>query len=338
MGLMEKVDIKMLAILFLLAALLVVIFQDSVTEKLSPRTSADEGTVRPWETSNKPIEEAAVITGRGAAADSGFVNPYAGRNSTCPPPQKLINDECCADANGNGACDRYEQFCGDGVCSADENECTCAQDCGACESKAPTGLCQQFSCQNDQCVEQRDPICCGDLICSAQESCSGCFVDCCSLNPARASLATYPKWAEGMDTVLGDTSNSINVITAADILTHIALKGLDAGEGKLASEVDLRRRDTIVIGNPCTNPALVPLLADRIYAKQGNCQVFAPGEAILKIVPTSNQFVALVVAGFAPRDAQRAARVLLNYSNYNLDGREFSVGGTHPQPTATKVR
>lgn len=333
MGLREKLDMKTIIIIFLLLVIGVIaiqsMFGDSITELISSDKNDAGADNAPWKPSAKPVED---IT------ESNFVNPYAGQDSTCVSPQRLIDDECCNDVNANGLCDSLEQFCGNGICSAGENECTCASDCGTCEIKTPTGLCRQNTCQDNQCVENKDPICCGDLICSAQESCSGCFVDCCTLNPARANLGSFPNWAINMDTILGDNSNSINVITAADILTTIALKDLAAGEGKLASEVDLRTSDTIVVGNPCNNPALLPLLADRIYAKQGNCQIFAPGEAIIKIVPTSNEHVALVVAGFSPTDAQRAGRVLKNYSNYDLNGQEFIVGGTHPIPTATKVK
>lgn len=335
MGLKEKLDLKTIIIIFLLFVIggiaIQSFFGDSIFDMISSRGGKGGTDDAPWTPLAKPVEYSA---NQGA----NFVNPYAGLESTCTFPQKLINDECCNDVNQNGACDKYEQFCGDGVCIGGENECTCASDCGVCESKASSGLCRQYTCQNNQCVENKDPICCGDLICSAQESCSGCFVDCCTLNPTRLNLGFFPQWAKDMDTVLGDNANSINVITAADILTTVALNDISVGKGKLASEVDLRTNDYIVVGNPCDNPALVPLLADRIYAKQGNCQVFTPGEAIIKIVPTSHDHVALVVAGFSPMDAQRAGRVLKNFSNYDLSGIEFSVGGTHPEPTVTKVR
>lgn len=318
MGLKEKLDLKTIVIIFLLLVIgsiaIQTFFGDSILEMIRPDSGEGEADDAPWTPSAKPIE----VTNQ----RSNFVNPYGDQESTCILPQKLINDECCNDVNQNGACDKYEQFC----------------NAAACASKAPSGLCRQYTCQDNQCVEIKDPICCGDLICSGQESCGGCFGDCCTLNPSRLNLALFPEWARDMDTVLGDNASSINVITAADILTTLALNDISVGEGKLASEVDLRTDDYIVVGNPCDNPALVPLLADRIYAKQGNCQVFAPGEAVIKIVATSNDHVALVVAGFSPTDVQRAGRVLKNFSNYDLNGQEFTVGGTHPEPTVTKIR
>ena len=68
-------------------------------------------------------------------------------------------------------------YCGDGVCNANENKCSCQSDCGTCfETKG----CSQYSCDaNNQCVAGTPfSNCCGNGKCEAKENSNTCSQDC----------------------------------------------------------------------------------------------------------------------------------------------------------------
>lgn len=69
--------------------------------------------------------------------------------------------------------------CGDGTCSSDENECTCAKDCGECGGGTASLACATYACDSsDACVKTSTPNCCGNLVCEPKESPFNCEVDC----------------------------------------------------------------------------------------------------------------------------------------------------------------
>jgi len=268
-------------------------------------------------------------------------------NKTCQLPLVKINGECCLDENNNTACDKYEITCGNGKCDAGENKCTCPKDCGQCETQ-PAGACQQFTCQNDSCVVQQSPNCCGDGTCLATESCSSCFQDCCVLSPGKDTLTSFETMAQKWDIVVGDEAPPKDVVISTDIETAMQRylikklqKNLTVGTGVLASEAMpfFKIKDHIVLGNPCDNALARELMLKEIIANYNpanetnmSCQIFRPGESMIKFVPTSASTSALYIGGYSWRETEAAAQMLIqqadsNNTRYNLNGREFRIQG-----------
>jgi hypothetical protein len=268
-------------------------------------------------------------------------------NASCKLPLVQLGVECCLDENNNTQCDKYEKACGNNVCDAGENECTCPLDCGQCETKQ-AGSCQQFTCRNDLCVVEQAPFCCGDGTCLATESCSSCFQDCCILNPAKDDLLDFEAMAKSWDIVVGDDAPPKDVAISADILTAMQRylvkrlqQNVSVGKGILASEATpyLKMKDHIVLGNPCQNSLAQEVMRREIVANYDpanesnqSCQIFLPGESMIKLVPTSDSAVSLYVGGYSWRETEAAAQILIqqaesNNTRHNLNGREFRILG-----------
>ncbi len=264
--------------------------------------------------------------------------PTPVREIKCTPPTVLIESECCIDDNNNTQCDKYEELCGDGICGDNETMCGCPDDCGECETQTAP-VCQMHTCNNDECVLEDEPICCGDGICGQSETCTTCFQDCCDLKENKATLSEYPKDFQLWDIVIGNDAPQQDVIIGGEIMTHIAGESFKAGNGKLASEINLKDDDFFVLGNPCDNDAAYELWKKEILANNHSCQIFKTGEALLKFFATSNNNVALYIGGYNSYDTYRAANVLINYEDFNgsLDGKEFKVTGTKSNPKITKI-
>lgn len=65
-----------------------------------------------------------------------------GSGPVCNPPYIVKGFECCLDRNDNNICDEDEQqfpACGDGECQANEDCFSCPQDCGECETSEYCG-------------------------------------------------------------------------------------------------------------------------------------------------------------------------------------------------------
>ncbi len=168
------------------------------------------------------------------------------------------------------------------------------------------------------------------------------------------------KW----DVVVGDNAPPKDVAISTDILTAMQRylikrmqKNVTVGKGILASEALplLQVKDYIVMGNPCDNSAAQELLKKDIVANYNtkyntnannddnatddttdgtsqSCQIFQPGESMLRLVPTSERTVSLYIGGYSWRETEAAAQILIqqaesNNTRYNLDGREFRVLG-----------
>ena len=257
--------------------------------------------------------------------------PGQEQEEPCLLPRVILEGECCLDENNNKLCDKAEvtASCGDGVCSIGENSCTCQQDCGACEAQR-AGVCEYNVCENNQCVPKKEASCCGDGVCNTvNEACGTCYQDCCSAtqvsSPEKMNLANYPNIAVGLSTVVGDKAPPEDVVVAGDILTHIASEDKAVGKGMLASEVNLVTRDYIVIGNPCHNEAAYDLFRKEIKLNNNNCQIFGPGEGLVKLIPTSPTTVAIYVGGYTPLDTKIAAQQLTDYRKYDPEGIEVKV-------------
>lgn len=258
-------------------------------------------------------------------------NTLQGSTQNCLNPKVIIGSECCLDENKNNICDKVEaeSSCGDGICSPNENSCTCTSDCGTCETE-DAGVCQHKVCENYFCVIKTEAQCCGDNVCdSVTESCGTCFQDCCTIakvsSEKKRDLENYPAIGVGLSTVVGDKAPPQDVVIAGDILTHIASEDKSVGKGKLASEITLTARDYIVVGNPCDNKAAYALFKKEIKANNQNCQIFQPGEALVKIFPTSTSTIAIYVGGYTPLETELAAKQLIKYKKYEPEGSEVRI-------------
>lgn len=249
---------------------------------------------------------------------------------SCKLPQTIINNECCLDVDTTGICDKYElqASCGDATCSPNENECSCPADCGSCVAK-DVGVCKTGVCENNICVSKLNPQCCGDTLCKDGETCGTCFQDCCSMtsfaNQEKLNLVNFPSIAKGLSIVVGDKAPPEDVVIAEDILTHIASDTKSVGKGMLASEIKLGARDYIIVGNPCDNPVAAELFKIDIFLNNGNaqaCQIFKPGQGIIKLFMTSEKNIALYIGGYSPTETKRAAQRLLDYKKNPLVGIE----------------
>jgi hypothetical protein len=269
---------------------------------------------------NKEISNDKVITKKDKTTST-----MSASSLSCTPPQVSIGGKCCVDADKNNACDEQVvvagEFCGNGICSDTENECSCPTDCGLCSGKQADS-CYAFACKLGQCVQELQLPCCGDALCNTGETCNSCSQDCCTA-PTQ-DLADYPYLVEGFPTVVGDKSQVQNVIIAADILTAMAMENLKVGKGLLSSEVALNQ-NMIVVGNPCENPMAKKLFTKEIVQNAGDCQVFSPGESIVKVIPTSDSTFALYVGGYSPVETDKAAQELINYKDTGLIGSSIQV-------------
>jgi sialate O-acetylesterase len=96
------------------------------------------------------------------------------------------DDEDCL---GDPAC----PFCGDSICDAGENQCSCEADCGAppaSETSCSDGIDEdcdgEVDCGDSDCAS--DPACqstCGNDICDPGEDCSSCPGDCDSVSKGK---------------------------------------------------------------------------------------------------------------------------------------------------------
>jgi len=103
-----------------------------------------------------------------------------------------------------------------------------------------------------------------------------------------------------------------------------AITRIDVGTAKLASEIsDIKAVNAIVVGGPCANAAAAELMGNPKNCAEG----FEEGKAVIKLYETGGN-VAILVAGYSAMDTRRASRVLANYEDYKLSGKEVVVSGT----------
>ncbi len=243
----------------------------------------------------------------------------------CAEPFVLLGERCCLDENNDKECDKFEgelESCGDSVCSSEEDKCTCPSDCGTCGGETDATY---FACENNVCVEKKKQEYCGNGVCENGETCNSCFQDCCSMINIGIDLSDYPEITNGMKSVVGNKAPSRDVQNLDIIVRALNSEDIFLSENKLSSEVaDIRTANYLVIGNPCDNPLAAELMKKEVIENEG-CDVFAAGEAIIKLYATSSNTVALLVAGRTPIDTKRAAEVLADYSSYHLSGTEVKV-------------
>jgi hypothetical protein len=91
-----------------------------------------------------------------------------------------------------------------------------------------------------------------------------------------------------------------------------------------------------VIGSPCDNPVAAELLAAEIR-KKGNCNIFEPGTAWIKIFQTSEDHIALYIGGGAAADTKKAAKVVETFEDHNFQGTTVEVSGSADNPELNMV-
>jgi hypothetical protein len=107
------------------------------------------------------------------------------RNSPEPPFDTLCGDGLCSGQETQANCPEDcpatpPPFCGDGLCNGNETQASCPADC------TPPPVCGDGVCSaGENCPVDCAPVVCGDCICSAGETTS-CPWDC--------NLPNYPTW------------------------------------------------------------------------------------------------------------------------------------------------
>jgi len=139
-----------------------------------------------------------------------------------------------------------------------------------------------------------------------------------------------------------DVVLSTNILSATQrYLIEKLQRNVTVGEGILANEAKLVMKDYIVLGNPCDNEIAAELFKNEISSEE-ECQIFKPGESIIKLIPTSSNTVALYIGGYSSTETEVAAQVLILQANndnnrYDLNGKEFHIQGTKADPQIVAV-
>jgi len=123
--------------------------------------------------------------------------------------------------------------------------------------------------------------------------------------------------------VVGETAPTADVLAAVDIATSLKQAIGDTGpvETKLDSEITSLAQNIISVGSPCANK----ISAKIIGSSTADCNIVPePAQAILKIYEQEG-YAQLIVSGYADREIRAAAKVLANYNNYALEGKEMCI-------------
>jgi len=135
----------------------------------------------------------------------------------------------------------------------------------------------------------------------------------------------YPKQEVEINAFIAPVAAQIS--TTGGAVKTISLSKLNVGAARLASEVDVTKDNTIIVGGPCANEAAAKVMGLPFNA-EGCDAGFEEGKAIIKLYEQPSGKVALVVAGMTAMDTRRATRVLANREAYALSGTEVVVTGT----------
>ncbi|MFC1733384.1 hypothetical protein ACFL6I_24045 [candidate division KSB1 bacterium] len=150
------------------------------------------------------------------------------------------------------------------------------------------------------------------------------------------TLEDIEAFLPNMDYLIGSSAPSSDVIIVTEIKTFFITKNIDTGDAKLTGEVDNYKDDFIMVGSPCNNPGVAALFKEEIDEK-GDCKIFNDGEGHILLKKVSNNDIILYIGGNSPAETKKAAEVIKNHGDYELDGVEFKVTGTTGDLTAVKV-
>ena len=253
-----------------------------------------------------------------------------------------------------------ESFCGDGTCDADENTCTCQEDCGACSGDTGNKTCVAFNCVADVCKQVIAENCCGNGKCEVGEETCG---DCPSCNDYEFCTTDFfdieqltcvnevvtPCCGNGVceskedsDSCLLDCSSGVDLsdfpflfkgkkvtiiigakATASDVVAGDTVRSaLSGAVSALDNEVgDLDDLNAIVIGTPCDNKFSKELIP---YSR--DClEYIQEGTGVIRLFKTGKNNYAVLVAGNPITMTRKAATWLKDYQKHDLEGAEVIV-------------
>ena len=142
---------------------------------------------------------------------------------------------------------------------------------------------------------------------------------------------------KGVFFIVGNKAPAMDIVTISEIKSALTDRNIDTGDAKLADEVDdYTTDDYIVIGSPCDNPVAAKLLAKEI-AKKGDCNIFEPGTAWIKLFKTSPDNIALFVGGDRPVYTRIAGSVVGHFEDYAFVGTVIEVSGPADKPTLSLI-
>ena len=127
--------------------------------------------------------------------------------------------------------------------------------------------------------------------------------------------------------------SAAKVTTGSTSTTSIA--GVDTAPSPVIDTevVDKTKDNLILVGGPAVNKMSAEFMG-LTYPTYGTATGLSEGEAIISL-KTNGAKVAMIVAGWAAEDTQRASKVLKDYKAHTaeLKGMEVSVKGTSASPT-----
>ena len=165
---------------------------------------------------------------------------------------------------------------------------------------------------------------------------AGNVVDEVEISPVsmEADLSNYPELFFKSDVfnayfVVGWEAPSIDNLAMTDIA--VGLEDNDykiENAAKLDSEIsNPLNKNLIVVGRPSENIIAKLLL--------GTGSFLSPGEGMIKLFE-NNGYVQMLVTGYSAEDTRKATKVLQNYDDYNLEGKEIIVTGSMSNPQIQK--
>lgn len=124
--------------------------------------------------------------------------------------------------------------------------------------------------------------------------------------------------------IVGKAARADDVLGAIDVVValqqRVGNKKLDIA--KMDDEIKiLSEQNSIVIGGPCANSA-----AAKLKGYPDNClKGFEVGKGYIELYEFDNGNIAMLIAGTAAIDTRRATRVVSNYKDYKLTGKQMVI-------------
>jgi len=253
------------------------------------------------------------------------------------------------------------QFCGNGICEANETKCTCPADCGECSGLVENLTCFEYACFDSLCKPKMIKPCCGNNICESGEefNCSDCPT-CNDYNPC-----TKDYWSIELGTCVHDQIKPCcgNGICEAGEDCSSCFDDCDCGidlsdfpnlfkgktvyvvVGEHGSVVDVVAGtdiSSILSANVVSrmdseldsidgkyailigNPCTNRFIEQFLPYERDCLERVPEGKALIKLMPNNDAYV-LIVFGHSDADTRRAASKLKGYKTSNLKGTEMLV-------------
>ena len=123
----------------------------------------------------------------------------------------------------------------------------------------------------------------------------------------------------GAIVVVGQKASSSHVIAQSQIISSLSMLVDERPQGiaKLDTEVDgISNRNIISIGSACINSITAEILKNPEPCDGG----IAAGKAAIHVLEGENEEVYIVITAFSDKGIRKAAEVMANYEDYDLDG------------------